>query len=143
LAPAFLFGNLNSFPVNIVANTNAEILVIPKSSFVQLMQMSELILENFLSIISNRAQFLSNKIRFLSFQTIKGKIAHFLLQEVSRKGSDKIRLERSQSELAEDFGVTRPSLGRAIRELHHDGLIDAQGKQIEILDKKKLSKFLK
>ncbi len=73
LAPAFLFGNRNVFPVNIVANEEVDLLVIPKSSFIQLLQMNENILENFLSIISNRAQFLSNKIKFLSFQTIKGK----------------------------------------------------------------------
>ncbi|MEE4258977.1 MAG: cyclic nucleotide-binding domain-containing protein, partial [Bacteroidales bacterium] len=38
LAPAFLFGNRNTFPVNIVANEEVKMLLIPKSSFVHLMQ---------------------------------------------------------------------------------------------------------
>jgi len=143
LAPAFLFGNLNSFPVNIVANTNVEILVIPKASFVQLMQLSETILENFLSIISNRAQFLSNKIRFLSFQTIKGKIAHYLLEVMKNRETDVVTLDKSQSELAAYFGVARPSLSRALREMDADGCIEARGKYIRIVDRQKLSEFLK
>jgi CRP-like cAMP-binding protein len=143
LAPAFLFGNQNSYPVNIVANTNVEMLAIPKSSFVQLMQMNATILENFLSLISNRAQFLSNKIRFLSFQTIKGKIAHYLLESLKNKETDVVILDKSQNELAESFGVARPSLGRALREMDHEGSIKAKGKQIQILNKAGLSSLLK
>ncbi len=96
-----------------------------------------------MNIISNRAQFLSNKIKFLSFQTIKGKIAHYLLEQVRKSGSDIVILDKSQTQLAELFGVTRPSLGRAIRELDQDGLIDAKAKQIRIVERNKLSAFLK
>jgi len=143
LAPAFLFGNRNTFPVNIVANEEVKMLLIPKASFVHLMQMNESILENFLSLISNRAQFLSNKIRFLSFQTIKGKIAHYLLQAIKNKDTDVVLLDKSQNELAAYFGVARPSLSRAIREMDNEGYIEAKGKQIKILDKQKLSELLK
>lgn len=143
LAPAFLFGKRNTFPVNIVANEDVEMLVIPKSSFVHLMQMNESILENFLSLISNRAQFLSNKIRFLSFQTIKGKIAHYLLQAIKNKDTDVVLLDKPQNELAAYFGVARPSLGRALRDMDHEGIIEAKGKHIRIVDKKSLSELLK
>jgi DNA-binding FadR family transcriptional regulator len=44
----------------------------------------------------------------------------------------------SQEELAEMFGVARPSLGRAIREMHNDGLINASAKYIQIINKKAL-----
>jgi CRP-like cAMP-binding protein len=95
-----------------------------------------------MSIISNRAQFLSNKIKFLSFQSIKGKLALYLLERVKMTGSDTIILDKSQAQLAELFGVTRPSLGRAVRELHEDMLIEAKAKQIKILDKQRLSGLL-
>ncbi|MBN2349484.1 MAG: Crp/Fnr family transcriptional regulator [Bacteroidales bacterium] len=143
LAPAFLFGSNNRYPVTIVANTSVIIISIPKNQFIKLLQLSDVVLNNFLSNISNRAQFLSNKIRFLSFQTIKGKIAHYILQIVKRTRSDEIVLPKSQNELAELFGVTRPSLGRALRELDHDGYIKATGKHIQILDKEGLSGLLR
>lgn len=143
LAPAFLFGSNNKFPVTIIANNGCNILSISKASFIELLQMNSEILANFLNNISNRAQFLSNKLRFLAFQTIKGKIAHFLLQISKKTGKDEFLLPKSQNELAEMFGVARPSLGRAIRELNNDGLIMAEGKKVRIIDKNALAGLLK
>ena len=95
-----------------------------------------------MNIISSRAQFLSDKIRFLNFQTIKGKLAHYLLQlESSQQGE--IILTKSQEELATLFGVTRPSLGRALRDLHNDGLIEAKAKSILIIDRQGLMALLR
>lgn len=143
LAPAFLFGKNNVYPVNIVANESASILSIPKSSFIQMMQKDERVLKSVMNIISNRAQFLSNKIKFLSFQSIKGKLANYLLEKMEISKSDEVLLDKSQAQLADLFGVTRPSLGRTIREMDHEGIIDARAKQIKILDKEKLSLHLK
>lgn len=143
LAPAFLFGQNNRYPVTIVANNAATIVSISKDSFITMLMSNKLILTNYLNSISNRAQFLSTKIRFLSFQTIKGKIAHFLLQIRKKTKSDSFVLPKSQSEMSELFGVARPSLGRAIRELDRDGLIKAEGKQVKIIDKEGLSGFLR
>lgn len=143
LAPAFLFGKQQKYPVNVIANSDTEILAIPRSSFMQLMQMNETILENFLNLISNRAQFLSNKIRFLSFQTIKGKVAHYLLDEIKKTGSEVVILDKTHDELAAYFGVTRPSLSRVISELNDEGVLEAKGKQIRIIDRRSLSELLK
>nr|WP_321410354.1 Crp/Fnr family transcriptional regulator [uncultured Carboxylicivirga sp.] len=142
LAIAFIFGQNNYFPVNIVATTDVEIFKLPKESIIRLMQVSAPFLQNFMNNISNRAQFLSNKIRFLTFQTIRGKLAHYLLQLAGSLDGE-IILPKSQEELASLFGVTRPSLGRAIRELHNEGIILAQGKSIKILDRKLLLQQLK
>ena len=57
--------------------------------------------------------------------------------------SEKIILDKSQLQLAELFGVTRPSLGRAIQEMDREGIIEAHAKEIKILDKKRLSALLK
>lgn len=143
LAPAFLFGSNNKFPVNIVANELVVILFIPKPAFIQMMQKNEKVLANFMNIISNRAQFLSNKIKFLSFQSIKGKLANYLLQQIKKQKTDIVILDKSQAQLADLFGVTRPSLGRAIREMDQEGIIQARAKQIKIIDKIRLSSLLK
>jgi CRP/FNR family transcriptional regulator, dissimilatory nitrate respiration regulator len=143
LAPAFLYGKNNRYPVDIVANQQSVVLSLSKPAFINLLQSDQQILTNYLNSISNRAQFLSTKIRFLSFQTIKGKIAHFLLQLSQRNNSIEFVLPKSQNELAEMFGVARPSLGRAIREMDAEGIIKADGKQVKILDKQRLSGLLK
>ncbi len=143
LAAAFLYGNQNRYPVNIIANEPARILSVPKDSFLRMMQSNARVLENFLHAVSSRGQFLSGKIRFLSFSTIKGKIAQYLLDLSSRQGSDTIRLALSQSQLSELFGVTRPSIGRAMGEMNRDGLILTEGKQVSILNKPGLLSSLK
>lgn len=143
LAAAFLFGNQNRYPVNIIANDVTRILSIPKESFLRMMQTNGRVLENFLHAVSSRGQFLSGKIRFLSFSSIKGKIAQYLLDLSLRQDSLALQLPHSQSQLSELFGVTRPSIGRAMGEMNHSGLIQTEGKKVLILDKQGLLSILK
>lgn len=143
LAPAFLFGNNNRFPVNIVANNDVVIIAFQKKEFLKMLALSPKILHNYLDIISNRAQFLSGKLKFLSFQSIKGKIAHYLLAISTANNSSELLLNKSQTELAELFGVARPSLARAIGDLNREGIISVKGKIIKILEPDKLSALLK
>jgi CRP-like cAMP-binding protein len=141
LAVAFLFGQNNICPVNIVANEVSEILVIPKASVLKMMQLCMPFLQNMMNAISNRAQFLSEKIRFLSFNTLKEKMVHYLLQ-LSRGLEGEFVLPKSQEELANMFGATRPSIGRTMRELHNDGYIIAKGKSVTINDRNGLMDVL-
>lgn len=143
LAPAFLFGKQNSYPVNITAAEDVKILVIPRELFLTILQDSGKVLVNFVNIISSRGQFLSDKIRFLSFSTIKGKLARYLLDQVHLTGSGTFLLSHSQSQLSELFGVARPSIGRAISELNRDGFIRTEGKQVHIPDPSRLSELLR
>ena len=141
LAVAFLFGKSNTYPVNIIANKESQLLSIPKASVLHMFQKNEMILLNFLNAISNQSQFLSQKIKFLTFQTIKGKIANYLLQQ--SKGASEIVMDKTQIELAELFGVTRPSVGRGMRELHNEGIIEASGKNVRLLDIQALRECLR
>jgi CRP-like cAMP-binding protein len=84
-------------------------------------------------MISNRSQFLSEKIRFLTFKTIKGKMAHYLLQRV-RSNNAIVVMDKTQNELAEFFGVARPSIGRTLGEMQAEGFIEVDRKNIKILD---------
>ena len=142
LATAFLFGKENRFPVTVTANNSVETIVIPKGEFVKMLQLNSLILNNYLNAISTRAQFLSQKLKFLSFKTIKQKIAHFLLEKAGDRLSI-IDIPQSQEQLAEMFGVTRPSLARTLGEMAQDGLIENQRRAIKILDKEKMNLLLK
>lgn len=138
LASAFLFGNRNSFPVNVIAVSDGELLVIEKSDFLLLLMKKDIILVNFLDMISNRSQFLSEKIKFLNFKTIKGKLAHFILQK-SGQNAKSVKLELTQNDLADFFGVARPSVARALGEMEEEGMIQAKGKNITIIDRTRLS----
>jgi CRP-like cAMP-binding protein len=143
LAPAFLFGEQNRYPVNITAGMNVKVLSIPRDEFLRMMQSSEQVLRNFVNIVSSRGQFLSSKIRFLSFSTIKGKLAQYLLELHRKTGKESFQLPHSQAQLSELFGVARPSVGRAISEMNQEEIIRTEGKQAHILNHRKLSELLK
>jgi CRP-like cAMP-binding protein len=143
LAPAFLFGFQNRYPVNITAGGDVKVLSIPRERFLEILQNSKSVLVNFVDIISNRGQFLSSKIKFLSFSTIKGKLAQYLLDLSGKAGSLTFALSSSQAQLSELFGVARPSIGRAMSELNHDEIIRTVGREVTILDPAALSRLLK
>jgi len=142
LATAFLFGKQNKFPVTVSATTDVEMVSIPKPEFVKLLQLNALILNNYLNTISTRAQFLSQKLKFLSFKTIKQKIAHYLLEKAGDR-LQTVEIQQSQGQLAEMFGVTRPSLARTLGEMCQEGLIETDRRCIKILDKNRMNQLLK
>jgi CRP/FNR family transcriptional regulator, dissimilatory nitrate respiration regulator len=138
LASAFMFGNRNRFPVNVITVTDGELLLIEKPDFLKLLMKYDSLLVNFLDMISNRSQFLSEKIKFLNFKTIKGKLANYILQKAG-KDLISVTLGMTQNDLADFFGVTRPSVARALGDLKNEGYIEAKGKNIKIIDKKGLA----
>jgi CRP/FNR family transcriptional regulator, dissimilatory nitrate respiration regulator len=138
IATAFMFGYRSRFPVNVITVSDCELLLIEKPDFLKLLMRNSFILVNFLDMISNRSQFLSEKIKFLNFKTIKGKFAHYILQKAGNEKSN-IILDLTQNDLADFFGVARPSVARAIGEMEEAGLIEAKGKNIRIIDKKGLA----
>jgi CRP-like cAMP-binding protein len=142
LATAFLFGKENRFPVTVSATTDVEMVSISKPEFLKLMQLNALILNNYLNTISTRAQFLSQKLKFLSFKTIKQKIAHYLLEKAGDR-LQTVEIQQSQGQLAEMFGVTRPSLARTLGEMCQEGLIETDRRYIKILDKGRMNQLLK
>lgn len=137
-AEAFLFASRNMLLVNIIANTKTKLLIIHKEDLLRLFQSNKKILENFLTITSDRFVTVTKKLKFLSLKTIKGKLAQYFLQLAKENNSNIIILKQSQHELAEYFGITRPSLARSVRDLNNEGYIRARGKKIEIIDKEKL-----
>jgi CRP/FNR family transcriptional regulator, dissimilatory nitrate respiration regulator len=141
LAAAFVFGRDNRFPVDIIANEQATVMIIPRDVLIFLLQNSEVILKNYLNTISSRAQFLSGKIRFLSFKTIREKIANYILMH-SSNDDHTLTLDQSQTELADFFGVTRPSLARTFALMESEGMIRIKRREITILNREKLNKLL-
>jgi len=140
LAAAFIFGSRNLFPVNVVAVTDATIFSISKQEFLKLLTRDKRILINFLNMVSDRSQFLSEKIKFLNFKTIRGKLAQFILQRIVKDKAN-IVLEMTQNDLADFFGVARPSIARALGEMEDEGIIEARNKKIRIIDIKRLAEL--
>jgi CRP/FNR family transcriptional regulator, dissimilatory nitrate respiration regulator len=141
VAAAFLYGPESVFPVNLSALSEGKMLIFYKKDFTQMLSTDQRVLINYLNIISGKAQFLSGKITFLNYKTIKEKIAHYLLQNF-KSGSQIVTSNQSQKGLAELLGVARPSLARTISEMEAGQIIRWERNQVIILNLKSLQAIL-
>ena len=132
LAPAFLFAPKSDLPVNIIAVEDSDVLFISRNDFTTWMQKDAQVLQNFLMLISGRSRFLSDKIMFLSLKNIKNKVAEYLLGKLTDDKCSVIQLTETQQDIADFFGVTRPSLARALAEMEQEGIISIDRKTIVI-----------
>jgi len=135
LASAFLFAKDNEFPVDVVALEECEIIVVPKESVMKQLACNESFLQGFMAFNASRTHFLSERLKFLSTKTIKGKLAQYIL---ARTNHTDFTLHMNQTALAEYFGVTRPSLSRSLSEMIDDEIISLKGKQGKVLNFKLL-----
>ena len=142
IAPLFLFGEENRYPVEVTANEPTEVIELPKSSVLSLFRKNEQFLENYMNLSANYARTLSDKLFFMSFKTIRQKIDSYLLRLYKQQQQTHITLDRSQQELSDYFGVSRPSLARELAHMQEDGLLIADRKHITILQKEQLVRLI-
>jgi len=142
LAILFLFGKNNRFPVQVTAREEVTALVISKQSVLKMLGMNQTLLKNYLDISAEFASLLTKKLHFMSFRTIRQKLAMYILRLSKEAQSDIIQLDRTKSALAEYFGISRPSLERELTTMQHNGLIIAEKRKIEIKNKKELIRLI-
>ena len=115
LASAFLFGNDNIFPVDLVTLENSKFLLFDKEKYLNFIQSDKRLLLNFINEISNKSQLLSKRIWFnFTHKTIEEKILSYINENAK---NNKIKFLPSISALAKKFEVTRPALSREISNL--------------------------
>lgn len=143
LAILFLFGEENRFPVQAIAMEDSVALVIPKQSVLRMLSMNETLLKNYLDISANFAGRLSRKLHFMSFRTIRQKLAMYLINLSKISDSSVVELDKTRTALAEYFGVLRQSLERELTNMQNDGLIEIEKRRIHLKDKNKLIQLIR
>lgn len=143
VAPSFLYAADNVLPVTLTASSAVEIVAIEKEAFTSLLALNKTVMVNFMRIISNPNKFVSEKVLYTAYKTIKSRFANYLLNMMSDSGTTVLRNRLTQREMADLFGVTRPALARAMGELVSEGTIYVKGKDIEVLFEEKLRHYAK
>lgn len=141
LAPAFVFAQNNRFPVDVITIEDCHFLLIPKEVWLSEMMSNETLLTNFLKLNSNMTVFLSQKLQMISIKSIKGKLSLFILENTTDK-KNSFTLKRNRTQLAEYFGVQRPSLARTMSELVDKGVISIDKRELTVLKREELKKVL-
>lgn len=136
IASGFLFAENNKSPVSVIAKRESKVISIPKENVYMLMRKHDAFMHAILTSISNKLQFLSEKVRLTSLKTIKAKIAYYLLRE--SKGESVFQLKTSKQDIANLFGVSRQALSSVMKELHEENIIFMEKRKIKIINRQAL-----
>lgn len=127
-----IFSNKNEYPMTLIAKTDTKLLRMKKDMILNLCQMDKRFLVNLLQLLSDKALVLTNKIHSLARKTIREKVMEFLILETKIQESKMISLSMSKKELADRFGIERPSLQRELKKMQDEGLIYYDAKTMSL-----------
>ncbi|MFO7849593.1 MAG: Crp/Fnr family transcriptional regulator [Spirochaetia bacterium] len=142
VASSVLFAPHNYLPVTLVAEEETKVCIIRKKNVLELLRADSRVLLNYLEDTGFRLSILAEKLNMLQFSTIREKIAHYLLDEADKQGTDSPRLSLSKEALSEVFGVTRPSLSREFSRLCDEGTLQREGAVVHILNREELLELI-
>lgn len=132
IAPAFLFGGYNKLPIDVIADGDVTIMTIHRGYIFELMQNNVVIMSNFVDILSNRANVWSKKIYYLSFRSLREKVANYLLDHTHADNS--ALLMPDIAETASYFDATRSALQTVLDEMAKKRLVRRDGDSVVVLN---------
>lgn len=122
-----------TFDVQIDAETDCDLIIIPTSLFSDLMSRN-LYVENYVYRSSTeRLSDLIQAVERMFFLTLRQRVAAFLIDESSSTGIDHVTL--TQEQLAKAIGSAREAVSRILKQLSANGSIEVSRGGIRILNK--------
>ena len=97
-------------------------------------------LNGYIESISRRTRQLVGMVQDLSMRSVKGRLAHLLLEQAEANEDDALPRMLTQEEMASRLGTVREMVGRALRSLASAGIIEFDRHRIIILDVERLRK---
>lgn len=137
-----IFSEVNKYPSTILSASDTSVLFISKTDIIKLCSLNNIMLSNFMGLLSNKILVLNKKLKNLSYETLRQRITNLLLEYYTTSNCLMFQLEYSRQEMAEQLGVPRPSLSRELSNMKNDGLIDYHKNTFKILDLGKLENIL-
>lgn len=124
-------------PANFAALETSTVWVISAESLSRLRRQYTALNEMIIKNLAMRCRQLVQRVYNLSFLSVTGRLAAFLLQQSDENSEDGNR-RMTQDEIAAHLGTVREMVGRAFRELQDAQLIAIDRHRIEILDREGL-----
>jgi len=137
-----IFSSKITFPSTVVASLDARIMFLNKTNIMEICFQQKKFLSNFLHLLSEKILILDHKLHFLSGENIRQKLCLYLIECYEKQKVFTIRLHMSKRKMAEQFGVTRPSLSRELIQMKKEGLIDYDNYHIIIQNLQALENYL-
>lgn len=128
---AALFYERDDFPTVITATKDCTVVFFTKQWLTEAFKIEPTLTENYISLLSRKIHFLTDKIEALSAKSGSSKLYSYILDEYRRSGENgEVTLRYNMSELSRVLGIGRTTLYRELSDLTESGIISKQGKKI-------------
>jgi len=124
-------------PASLAAVEDSTLWILSKEALIRLRQKHPVLNQIIIKSLAMRCRQLVQRVYNLSFLSVTGRLAAFLLQQSDARNQLK-RRQWTQDEMAAHLGTVREMVNRALRELQEAELIALDRHRIEILDREGL-----
>lgn len=129
-----LFGDNRKYPLSIYCLTDCTLIHLSVEAVREFLYSYSFALK-FIKSISNNSQGMNQKIAMFTQKNLKENILDYLDQIAIQQNSKTVVIPLSKRQLADYFGVQRPSLFRALKSLKDEGRLKINNREIVILEK--------
>lgn len=142
---ALIYASVGYSPYDLTSSGNSKVLLIPYRVFSNMCSHGcsyhNQLINNMLTILSDKIIMLNNKMSILNADTLKGRIAVYLLTLQKKTNAMIFDMPMNRQELAEFLNVKRPSLSRELSNMQKENIIEVYRSTVKILDMGKLSEL--
>ncbi|MBI3979243.1 MAG: Crp/Fnr family transcriptional regulator [Chloroflexi bacterium] len=125
-------------PANVSALEPAALVHVRREDLLDLIATEPVVAHTVIRILAARLRHLVGLVEDLSFRHVTNRVAKILLTHFSRPDAPRI----TQQEMAAMAGTAREMVGRALKGLEQDGVIQIDRGRVVILDRKKLEQLV-
>lgn len=130
------------YPATVIAKSDCKIIFINRKEILKLCSANQRILENFITLLSDKVIMLNKKVKSTSLKSVKHKVVDYILDKSTMLDSNVIKLNESKEDIAGYLGIPRPSLSRELIKLRDENIIEFDRNSITILNFQELEEKL-
>ena len=124
---------------------DAELMVIPKEDFLQLINTDANVSKRFIKLLAKNVLENEEKLIAIAYQSLRKKVALGIIEVLDKfkiEVGDKPEFIISRQDLSHVMGIANESLVRTLSDFKTEKLVDLKGAKIVILEEEKLRNFL-
>jgi len=126
-----LFGEQNKYPMNIYCTADCTLFHVSKAAVSELLKEYSFVM-SFVKSLSLNSQGMNKKIVMFTQKSLRENLMDYFMALSAVQKSKTIILSVSKKQLADHFGVQRPSLFRELKRMKDEGLIEIDNRNITI-----------
>ena len=125
-------------PATAIAFSDSTIWCVPRSEIKALAARRPELAWALIESLARRARHLVSTVQDLAMRNVRGRLARLLLEQAQAMERGDIPMALTQEEMASRLGTVREVVGRSLRALAAEGIIEFQRNRIVVLDRARL-----